>query len=238
MTGPKGPDPAEGYYGDEAAQPDEVDVINQVAWAVDRARKPKGTKNDPGTTCRDLLMRNDNKLESGKYFVDPNGESVADAFEVYCNMETGETCLHPEDNTFKQDRWTKETTPDQWFMREIVNKDELDYGEMKRDQYHFLHMHSIRARQNITYNCLNSNAYGVKLSTFDGSEMYADHELRKYTYRISLDGCQTKNNQWGKTTFEVDTSQTELLPITDVAVQDVGEENQKFGLEIGPVCFS
>merc|ERR1711941_81775 len=154
-------------------------------------------------------MRNDNKLDSGKYFIDPNGESVIDAFEVFCNMETD---------------------PDQWFMREIVRKTEIGYGSMKRDQYHFLHMHSIRARQNIAYNCLNSNAYGVKLSTFDGSEMFADHELLKYTYRVSIDGCQTKNNQWGKTTFEVDTSQTELLPITDVAVQDVGEENQKFGL--------
>lgn len=53
-----------------------------------------------------------------------------------------------------------------------------------------------------------------------------------------LVSLQQKNNQWGKTVFEVDTRQTMMLPIKDIALQDIGEENQKFGFEIGEVCFS
>uniref|UniRef100_A0A0L8HVP8 Fibrillar collagen NC1 domain-containing protein n=2 Tax=Octopus bimaculoides TaxID=37653 RepID=A0A0L8HVP8_OCTBM len=109
---------------------------------------------------------------------------------------------------------------------------------MVANQLNFLHLHSVRARQNITYNCFNSNSYGIKLLGYSGDEFYANHELRKQTYNVRLDNCQQKNNQWGKTVFEIDTRQTKMLPVKDIALQDVGEENQKFGLEIGEVCFS
>ena len=49
---------------------------------------------------------------------------------------------------------------------------------------------------------------------------------------------QIKDGTWRKTILEVDTSKTHRLPIHDVAVYDIGDTGEEFGLEIGPVCFS
>lgn len=40
-----------------------------------------------------------------------------------------------------------------------------------------------------------------------------------------------------RTVLEVSSSRVERLPLMDVAVADFGEANQKFGFELGPVCF-
>lgn len=37
--------------------------------------------------------------------------------------------------------------------------------------------------------------------------------------------------------LEVSTPRLEQLPLTDVRVVDFGEPNQRFGFEVGPVCF-
>lgn len=56
--------------------------------------------------------------------------------------------------------------------------------------------------------------------------------------RLSLiDQFQIKDGMWRKTVLEVNTSKTHRLPINDVAVYDVGDTGEEFGLEIGPVCF-
>ena len=36
----------------------------------------------------------------------------------------------------------------------------------------------------------------------------------------------------------MNTTKTHRLPIHDVAVYDIGDSGEEFGLEIGPVCFS
>uniref|UniRef100_R7VR13 Collagen alpha-3(V) chain n=1 Tax=Columba livia TaxID=8932 RepID=R7VR13_COLLI len=41
-----------------------------------------------------------------------------------------------------------------------------------------------------------------------------------------------------RTVLEVTSSRVERLPLTDVAVLDFGDTNQKFGFELGPVCFT
>ena len=40
-----------------------------------------------------------------------------------------------------------------------------------------------------------------------------------------------------RTVLEVNTPQVEQLPLLDVKITDFGESNQKFGFEVGPVCF-
>lgn len=41
-----------------------------------------------------------------------------------------------------------------------------------------------------------------------------------------------------RTVLQIVTQHVEHLPLVDVAVQDFGDANQKFGFELGPVCFS
>ena len=49
---------------------------------------------------------------------------------------------------------------------------------------------------------------------------------------------QTKDNHWHTAFFDIRTNKTDILPITDVLLFDVGRENQQFGIELGEVCFS
>ena len=38
--------------------------------------------------------------------------------------------------------------------------------------------------------------------------------------------------------FNIETSSMEHLPVLDIAAYDIGDEDEKFGLHLGPVCFS
>lgn len=40
-----------------------------------------------------------------------------------------------------------------------------------------------------------------------------------------------------QTVLEVSTPRLEQLPLMDVRVMDFGEPSQRFGFEVGPVCF-
>lgn len=37
--------------------------------------------------------------------------------------------------------------------------------------------------------------------------------------------------------MEINTPKIDQLPIFDVMINDFGDQNQKFGFEVGPVCF-
>ena len=49
---------------------------------------------------------------------------------------------------------------------------------------------------------------------------------------------QEKNGDPKKSVFNIDTSKTQHLPILDFAPFDIGDDNEEFGLLLGPVCFS
>lgn len=48
---------------------------------------------------------------------------------------------------------------------------------------------------------------------------------------------QTRSGQ-ERTVLEIDAPVSNTLPILDVAVPDFGKGNQKFGFQVGPVCFN
>ncbi|GAA6075242.1 collagen, type V, alpha 3a isoform X1, partial [Tachysurus ichikawai] len=41
-----------------------------------------------------------------------------------------------------------------------------------------------------------------------------------------------------RTVLEINSPRSELLPLLDVSASDFGNNNQKFGFQIGPVCFN
>ena len=49
---------------------------------------------------------------------------------------------------------------------------------------------------------------------------------------------QFKKAEWAKTVISYSTDKAMRLPVVDVAVRDVGTEDQSFWLEIGPVCYT
>ncbi len=44
-------------------------------------------------------------LSTGDYWVDPNVGSAADSIKVFCNMETGETCVKPSTPKIPRKNW-------------------------------------------------------------------------------------------------------------------------------------
>lgn len=178
-----------------------------------------------------------------------------DAIKVYCNMETGETCINATANKIPHKSWTtatKSATKHTWFGEAIEGGFQFSYGsadlevEVTEVQLAFLRLLSARASQRITYHCKNSIAYidaengnvkkALKLLTSTEAEIKAEGNS-KFTYTVLEDSCTKHTDEWGKTVLEYRTRKAVRLPIIDIAVMDFGEPSQEFGIDIGPVCF-
>lgn len=178
-----------------------------------------------------------------------------DAIKVFCNMETGETCVNANPSSVHKKRWWTSTTNDKkhiWFGESMDGGYQFSYGDadlpedVSEVQIAFLRILSSRASQNITYHCKNSIAYmdqengnvkkAVKLMTSMESELKAEGN-NKFAYSVLEDGCTRHTGEWGKTVFEYRTRKTMRLPIVDIAPLDIGGPEQEFGVDIGPVCF-
>lgn len=61
---------------------------------------------------------------AGNYWIDPNGGSLKDAIQVYCNMETGETCISANPNSIPRKNWwsSRSSTPKPVWYGTMINK--------------------------------------------------------------------------------------------------------------------
>jgi len=212
--------------------------LSRIQEALLRTKKPNGKKHNPGVTCKDILLQNPDS-EDGWYYIDPNGGTFIDAVEVYCRMKLdGETCIPASPKTFEEQRWTKDTRA-QWFGGDILGSSEFSY-KIEAIQLKMLQMHSSSATQRITYKCLNSDPKGAVLlsSDFDKLETADKKQDRSSSARVDTFGDCKKNNQWGEMVFDIKSARSEVLPILDIKLKDVGLENQEFSLSIGEVCFN
>ena len=234
----------------------EVDTtLKTLTQKVEKIRSPDGTQKSPARMCRDLRMCHP-EWKSGSYWVDPNQGSPLDAIKVHCNMETGETCIHPSESTVPMKNWylSKNTREKKhvWFSEAMTGGYQFQYGTDGADsedvsiQMTFMRLMSNQASQNVTYHCKNSIAYmdsatgnlkkALLLQGSNDVEIRAEGNSR-FTYSVSEDGCTTHTGTWGKTVIDYKTSKTSRLPIIDIAPMDVGAPDQEFGVEVGPVCF-
>merc|ERR1712071_250212 len=104
-------------------------------------------------------------------------------------------------------------------------------------QIKVLKLFSTRARQTIKYHCMIAHKT-VKFLTDNEQEVHGHSFDAEMKPRILNDGCMAKDGKWHETVFSFDTKNLDILPILDVAAHDIGDHNEKFGLEIGPICFS
>ena len=57
-------------------------------------------------------------LCAGEYWIDPNQGCTIDAIKVFCNMETGESCVHPKPASIPRKNWWSNKSKDRkhvWF---------------------------------------------------------------------------------------------------------------------------
>jgi len=191
--------------------------------------------------------------ETGHYFIDPNGGSTNDAIPAYCDFDrkdTVETCVYPQQATYDLKKWVPSGDEKfRWFMGDIqtTSDDKIRYEMLRSNsQIKSLRIDNTHARQNITYLCKNSfadkDASGakksfVKLLSNSGEEIHSNGN-RNTRLDVIADECHIKDGETRQAVFEYSTSRPDNLPVMDVAVLDVAGDDQSFGLQIGPVCFS
>ena len=256
----KGPDPIRYMRADEAAgglrQHDvEVDAtLKSLNNQIESIRSPEGSKKNPARTCRDIKLCHP-EWKSGDYWIDPNQGCTLDAIKVFCNMETGETCVYPTPSSIPRKNWWTSKTKDKkhvWFAETINGGFHFSYGDENLSpntasiQMTFLRLLSTEGSQNVTYHCKNSIAYmdeetgnlkkAILIQGSNDVEIRAEGNSR-FTYSVLEDGCTKHTGKWGKTVIEYRSQKTSRLPIVDIAPMDIGGADQEFGVDIGPVCF-
>ncbi|XP_061436069.1 collagen alpha-1(XI) chain-like [Lethenteron reissneri] len=203
------------------------------------------------------------------YFIDPNQGCAGDAFKAFCNFTAGgETCLFPEKTSAaaKMGQWLHEK-PGTWFSEfgtgRMLAYVDAEGGSLPSVQMTFLRLLSATARQNFTYLCQRSVAWGAPRAAgggappaaaaaapHDGAPPGTAQALRflaaneeeisresnaRYVQALH-DGCSFRKGS-ERSVLSVRTPRVELLPLSDVMISDFGEPSQRFGFTLGPVCF-
>jgi len=189
--------------------------------------KGLGSKDEPAESCADLFQMKPT-LKSGDYWIDPNAGSAHDAVLVHCNATTYETCIWPKVPNVDSQEYNGNNKY-VWVNREVNQEDQIAYAA-SHIQIKMLRVKSERVRQNITYNCFNSNAKLRVLTDKDETSNIKD------LADVVSDECKLKDNTWRRSVFEIDTDDLETLPVQDIAIK--ASANEKFGFNVGPVCFS
>lgn len=222
--------------------------LNNLKQDIERMKFPMGTQDNPARTCNDLRLSQPD-FPDGEYWIDPNQGCIGDSIKVFCNFTAGgETCIHPDKKSagVRISNWPKES-PGSWFSEfkrgKILNYVDLSENEITSVQMTFLKLLSSSARQNFTYICHQSAAwYDAKADNYDKALRFLGSNDEELSYdnnpfiKPLMDGCSLKQG-YSRSVLEINTPRIDQLPIIDVMLNDFGDPNQRFGFEVGPVCF-
>uniref|UniRef100_A0A673LMQ0 Collagen, type XI, alpha 1b n=1 Tax=Sinocyclocheilus rhinocerous TaxID=307959 RepID=A0A673LMQ0_9TELE len=234
-------------YGMEGVE-DVFGSLNTLKQDIERMKFPLGTQDNPARTCKDLQLSQPD-FPDGHYWIDPNMGCMGDAFKVYCNFTAGgETCIYPDKKSsgVRISNWPKES-PGSWFSEfkrgKILSYVDVEESSINSVQMTFLKLLSSSARQNFTYICHQSVAwydakadnYGKALRFLGSNDEEMSYDNNPFIKALS-DGCSLKQG-YSKSVMEINTPRIDQVPIIDVMLNDFGESSQRFGFEVGPVCF-
>uniref|UniRef100_A0A8C2A176 Collagen, type XI, alpha 1a n=1 Tax=Cyprinus carpio TaxID=7962 RepID=A0A8C2A176_CYPCA len=222
--------------------------LNNLKQDIERMKYPMGTQNNPARSCKDLQLAHP-EFSDGEYYIDPNQGCPGDSFKVYCNFTAGgETCIFPDkkSNGVRISSWPKEA-PGSWFSEfkrgKILSYVDAEGNSINMVQMTFLKLLTASARQNLTYSCHQSVAWhDATTDSYDRALRFLGSNDEEISYdnnpfiKALSDGCAVRKG-YGKTVLEINTPKIDQVPIVDVMFTDFGDPNQKFGFEVGPVCF-
>ncbi|KAG9464825.1 hypothetical protein GDO78_019334 [Eleutherodactylus coqui] len=237
-TGAVGPQGSQGKQGPEGLRGIPGAVGEQGRPGATGQAGPPGPMGPPGLPG----LKGDNGAKGEK-------GCTRDSFKVFCNFTAGgESCIYPNKDTekVKMSTWNSEKK-ETWFSKfssgrkfSYVDADRIPIGVV---QLTFLRLLSISASQNFTYHCHRSAAWHMaSADSYDKALHFMganDEDLSFHTspyIKALRDGCSMKKGT-DKTVLEIHTPRVEQLPLMDAMFMDFGEPNQKFGFEVGPVCF-
>jgi len=191
-----------------------------------------GSKEQPADTCEDLFKMKPT-LPSGDYWIDPNSGNTKDAVLVHCNATNYETCIWPKAPVVDSMEGHDVKNEYVWALKDVNDEPVMEYAA-SHIQIKMLRLKSETVRQNITYNCFNTNR---KLKVLTDDEVTIDME--EVISQVN-EGCNNvAANTWSKNVYVIETEELETLPIQDVALESsFNTRNEKFSFEFGPICFS
>lgn len=190
-------------------------------------KQPNGvSKERASRSCRDLFLDHP-ELQSGIYYIDPNLGCADDAMQVYCDKTTKETCFNATTTRVNNATWYTGKTKRVQFG-DMRGGSKFSYVD-EVSQLIFLRLLSVEASQKVIFSCKNVDANLEFISS-------KDEIIRDYTEIENT--CQSSGDRWGKAVISYRTDITDNLPFVDFSVNNLGADNQEFGLEMGQVCFA
>lgn len=254
--GSKGPDPASAddpsvHMGrffppmDNLSTEEKQEVMQRayekLKASFDMLAKPDGSQKSPAKSCQSLKSAHPTKPD-GQYWIDPNGMDSNDAIMVFCDMQSGASCIQPKPG-MSQEITIMSSEDDAWVGELDNNAFDINY-KADSNQMNFLQLMSTSAEQTIIFHCKNTvanlNRHNNKRKAVSFMA-WNDLEIRhrgKARYTVLSDECQHKKSSWAQTVFKVQSQKPARLPIVDVKVEDFGRSDQAFKVEVGQVCFS
>ncbi|XP_065221020.1 collagen alpha-1(II) chain-like isoform X2 [Planococcus citri] len=201
-----------------------------------------GVAKNPALTCREIAAK-DPSSPNGDYWINPSEGDIRNAILVHCDIEKHMTCIYPR-NIRSKNFDISSAKSEVWLGSN--NSDFKIVYKINRLQLDALQKLSILSTQNITYHCKNSIAYydnasksyekSVKLLAWNDIEI-TPQSYPNLQFTSDQDGCQFKRKEWSSAILSYRTDNPSRLPITDIAVRDVGRSEQSIFVEMGPVCF-
>uniref|UniRef100_A0A7N8XQQ5 Procollagen, type V, alpha 1 n=1 Tax=Mastacembelus armatus TaxID=205130 RepID=A0A7N8XQQ5_9TELE len=222
--------------------------LNSLKLEIEQMKHPMGTQSNPARTCKDLQLCHPD-FPDGEYWIDPNQGCSRDSFKVYCNFTAGgESCIFPDKKSegSKMAKWPKDS-PGTWYSHykrgSLLSYVDAEGNPIGVVQMTFLRLLSAAAKQNMTYNCYQSVAWhDLEQDNYDKAIRFLGSNDEEMSYdnnpyiRALVDGCALKKG-YEKTVLEINTPKVEQVPFVDIMFNDFGGSTQKFGFEVGPVCF-
>lgn len=97
---------------------------------TDSIDHPDGSRGLPARTCKHLAKVNPN-LPDGLYWIDPNSGNIKDAIEVYCHIQSGETCVSPKTVEFKSRAYEAANPGMEHWFHELENNEKVSFFSVK-----------------------------------------------------------------------------------------------------------
>ena len=132
------------------------EAFEKLKRSFDKMIKPDGTKERPAKTCNDLKQSHPDK-PSGEYWIDPNGNDKKDSILVFCNMDSGASCISPKPSTSPVFNIIS-TEREMW----VADDEEVNYDinyKADSNQVDHLQLLSTRAEQTVVFHCRNMVAF-------------------------------------------------------------------------------
>ena len=183
-----------------------------------------------GTTCKQILD-NGCEVRDGVYWINPNGGSTADAFEVYCDMITnggGWTRLDYASDLAHLNRWT-DGDQRRWLPSNFnLTLTDTQINDIRATSTEGKQIYKGTCDGVIHYKNGSSNyGYAFGFRFHDNSETAFGQETYPNTnIVVTEDGCSDNGNLSIGTLFEINDIR---VPVINVYSRDNGNGNEKFG---------